>query len=134
MSVSDVGTPCAIGGWFERFGDRADLWLWHAPDWFWLRDHGYWPTGMARSGITVPLLSTLYMLWRRWIHREEVTWWGYADDINGRPVLRLEPMNIARVIRKNGLLSHGVQVNPPPRITRLTLALGASLRESGKAE
>lgn len=113
----------AIGGWFERFDDRADLWLWHAPDWFWRQDGGYWPDGRARSGTTVPLLATLYMLWRRWWHREEVCWWGYADDVRGYPHLRMEPMSPARVIRKQGLLSHGVQLSPPYALVLTALLL-----------
>lgn len=109
----EVGRPCAIGGWFERFDDRADLWLWHAPDWFWTRDHGRWPNGANRSGSTAPLVATLHMLWCRWWRKEEVCWWGYADDVDGYPTLRTESMRPSKVYRKNGLLSHGAECSSP---------------------
>lgn len=112
---------CAIGGWFERFtaNGRADLWLWHAPDWFWMRDHGFWPNGMRRSGHAAPLVATLCMLFRRWFLWNEICWWGYADDDHGYPRLREEPLTIARVIRKDGLLSHGVQAHSPDWLVQL---------------
>ena len=115
--------PSPIGGWLERFDERADLWLWHAPDWFWLADRGHWPSGLARSGHTAPLLATLHMLWRRWIHGEEVCWWGYADDVAGRPMVREAPLHPALVCRtRYGLLSHGVQLSGlPVALVRLEL-------------
>ena len=121
--MSETGQRVAIGGWCERFDDRADLWLWHAPDWFWRHDRGHWPDGRARSGHTAPLVATLHMIWRRWRHGEEVCWWGYAEDVRGYPHIRQEPLNVSRVIRKQGLLSHGVQLSSPLALVLLELLL-----------
>jgi hypothetical protein len=79
---------------------------------------------MRRSGHTAPLVATLHMLWRRWARREEVCWWGYADDVAGAPVLRPEPCSPALVIRRaDGLLSHGVQLQAPDLLVRLEFRL-----------